>query len=69
MYCSMNKWVYFQKKSNSFIQKRRVGLFLRVGLFSGDYGTKGEGLGDLNTCDDVMQELMSATKERQTTIA
>ena len=40
-YC-INGWVYFRDKStlcNNFIQKRGVGVFLRVGLFSGDYGS------------------------------
>ena len=41
MYCSINRWVYFPEKStlcNNFVQKGEVGLFSRVGLFSGDYG-------------------------------
>ena len=41
MYCGINGWAYFREKStlcNNFIQKRGVGVFSRVGLFSGDYG-------------------------------
>ena len=46
MYCSKNGWAYFREKStlcNNFIQKKGgggggVGVFSRVGLFSGDYG-------------------------------
>ena len=39
MYCGINRWAYFREKSKTSIQKRGVGVFLRVGLFSGDYGT------------------------------
>ena len=40
-YCGINGWAYLREKStlcNNFIQKRGVGIFSRVGLFSGDYG-------------------------------
>ena len=39
MYYGINRWAYFQEKSilcNNFIQKKGVGLFSSVGLFSGD---------------------------------
>ena len=42
MYCGINGWAYFREKStlcNNFIQKKGVGVFSRVGLFSGDYST------------------------------
>ena len=40
------------KEKQYLYSKEGVGLFPRVGLFSGDYSTKD--LGDLNMCDDVM---------------
>ena len=44
MYCGINGWAYFREKSilcNNFIIKGGLGVFLRVGLFSGDYGRNG----------------------------
>ena len=38
---------------NNFIQKRGVGIFLRVGLFLGDYGTL---LTLLNLPEEVVEE-------------
>ena len=41
MYYITKRWAHFRGKSslcNNFIQKRGVGLLLRVGLFSRDYG-------------------------------
>ena len=36
MYCSISRWPYF--RATTSFEKRGVGVFSRVGLFSGDYG-------------------------------
>ena len=46
MHYGINWWVHFREKSTlatTSLKERGVGIFSRVGLFSGDYGTSKEG--------------------------
>ena len=50
----MPAFIYTFKGKAIALFKRGGGLISKGGPISEDYGTKGKGLSDLITCDDVM---------------